>query len=601
MSGFSGINVALQTLLAQQAALEITQNNVANANTDGYHRQQAVLKAGYPTRSMAFTNTSGVQNIGTGVYLSSVKRYEANLIDSQYRRQLADYSKYSTMTQLLNEVEISLADTSTDGIANRIDAFFAGWQTVATDPDLAANRADLLETAQSLVNAFHNRMTSLIKIQTDQNTILKQRVDDINAIAKQLGELNSEIGRSQTETTQPNALLDERDRLLDQLANLVGVTVHVQDNNEVLVSIGGHALVSGSRAFELEATPVASNNNLVKVNWSDDGEKTALTNLTGEVGGILYARDTVIEDQLSKLNDSATSIMNRVNALHRSGFDLDGNAGINFFTSLSSVVNFSGNLDIFAGIGSTYNVTLDVQDTSGVSHQVDLTLTRTATREWTFSTVTAGASIVGNTDLTAIPNGTISFDASGNVTSTNGRILFGGNATSIDTSALRQSAISGNNVGVSYQSQALTIQVNPLLTSYRQVAAATVTNAPGDGNNALAIANSIDTITSAPVAALAGYQDPVAANGERSIRSWNTLRTTDLALAQRAAETGLTDTASIMSAMNDQRESVIGVNLDEEATNMVKYQRAYQAAARLMNTFDEMLELIVTNLGLVGR
>ena len=73
MSGFSGINVALQTLLAQQAALEITQNNVANANTDGYHRQQAVLKAGYPTRSMAFTNTSGVQNIGTGVYVSNIK------------------------------------------------------------------------------------------------------------------------------------------------------------------------------------------------------------------------------------------------------------------------------------------------------------------------------------------------------------------------------------------------------------------------------------------------------------------------------------------------------------------------------------------------
>jgi flagellar hook-associated protein 1 len=601
MTGFSGINVALQTLLSQQAALEITQNNVANANTAGYHRQQAVLKAGYPTRSMAFTNTSGVQNIGTGVYVSSIKRYESSLIDTQYRRQVAENTKYSTMTELLSEVETNLSDTSVDGLSSRIDAFFAGWQTVATDPDLAANRADLLETAKSLVETFHNRMASLIKIQTDQNTAITQRVDDINAIAKQLGELNAEIGRSQTETTQPNALLDERDRLLDELTQFTGVTVHVQDNNEVLVSIGGHALVSGAKAFELQATPVASNNNLVKVNWSDDAQKTALTGLSGEVGGILYVRDTIIEDQLSKLNDTATSIMNRVNALHRSGFDLDGNAGINFFTSQSNVVNFNGNLDVYANIGDTYNMTLDVQDSGGVSHQVALTMTKTATRQWTFSTATAGASIVGNADLTAIPNGTIDFDASGNVTSITGRILYGGNATTIGTSNLRQTGASASSVGVTYQSQAMTIQVNPALTSYRQIAAATVTNAPGDGNNALAIANSIDTTSSAAVAALSAYQDPVAANGERSIKAWNTLRTTDLALEQRHAETDATDTSSIMSAMADQREAVIGVNLDEEATNMVKYQRAYQAAARLMNTFDQMLELIVTNLGLVGR
>jgi flagellar hook-associated protein 1 FlgK len=601
MSGFSGINVALQTLLAQQAALEITQNNVANANTAGYHRQQAVLKAGYPTRSTAFTNTSGVQNIGTGVYVSSIKRYESNLIDTQYRRQVADNAKFSTLSSLLNEVETNLGDTSSDGIAQRVDDFFSGWQTVATDPDLAANRTDLLETAKSMVEAFHNRMDSLIKVQTDQNTTLTQYVDDINAVAKQLGDLNAEIGRSQTATTQPNALLDERDRLLDQLSSYIGTTVHVQDNNEVLVSIGGHSLVSGSKAFTLEATPVASNNNLVKINWSDDGQKTALTNLSGEVGGILYARDTVIEGQLSKLNDTATSIMNRVNALHSSGYDLDGNAGINFFTSLSSVVNFSGNLDIYAKIGDTHNVTMDVQDTNGISHQVALTLTKTSTQNWSYSTATAGASIVGNSDLTAIPNGTISFDATGNVTSTTGRILFGGNATSIDTSKLRQSSVSASNVGVSYQNQAMTIQVNPALTSYRQIAAATVTNAPGDGNNALAIANSIDTITSGPVSGLAAYQDPVAANGEKSIRSWNTLRTTDLALEQRHAETGVSDTTSIMSAMDDQRESVIGVNMDEEAANMVKYQRAYQAAARLMNTFDQMLEIIVTNLGMVGR
>jgi len=514
MAGFSGINVALQSLLAQQAALEITQNNVANANTKGYHRQQAVLKAGYPTASMAFTNSSGVQNIGTGVYVSSIERFSLEFYDTRYRNQMADNSKYSTLTSMLSEIEINLADTSADGISQRMDNFFAGWQTVATDPDIAANRQDLLETASSLVEGFHNRATNLIQIQQDQNLAITQRVDDVNSIAKQLGELNAEIGRSQSATTQPNALLDERDRLLDSLSQKIGITSHVQDNGQVIVSIQGHALVIGSRSFQLEATPVAANKNMVKVNWADDSEKTALDVQSGEIGGILYARDVVIEDQLAGLNETATSLMNRVNAIHRSGYNLNG-------TPVNATDPANTGLDFFV-----------------------------------FSDATAAQPIPNNPALSIMIN----------------------------------SEITNNSSGVE---------------AYKMIAAATQANAPGDGNNALDIANSIGTTTFPtrvpPLTTLTAAQDPVAASGEASIRHFNSSRATALALEQRHAETGVSDSSSLMTAMDEQRESVAGVNLDEEAANMVKYQRAYQAAARLMNTFDQMMELVVTNLGLVGR
>ncbi len=498
MAGFSGINVALQTLLAQQAALEITQNNVSNSNTEGYHRQQAVLKAGYATRSMAFTNSSGVQNIGTGVYVSTIKRYSLDFYETQYRSQLSQNSKYNMLTDMLTEIEINLGDSSSDGITDRINNFFAGWQTVATDPDIAANREDLLETARSLVEGFNDRAASLIRIQQDQNLAIKQRVDDVNSIAAQLAKLNAEIGRSQTETSDPNALLDERDMLLDQLSTNIGITAHVQDDGQVLVSIQGHALVIGSRNFELEATPVASNNNLVQINWADDTTDTALQIQTGEIAGIMYARDVVIEDQLERLNNTAVSLMNRVNAIHRSGYDLNNTTGVDFFVFTDA------------------------------------------------------------TPTNPIPN-----------------------------------------------FPALSLAVNPAITSYTQIAAATQADAPGDGNNALDIANCITTTTFPtripPIAALTAEEDPVATLGEVNIKHYNTSRITQLALEQRSAETGASDTSSIMTAMDEQREAVAGVNLDEEAANMVKYQRAYQAAARLMNTFDEMLELVVTNLGLVGR
>ncbi|HEX7555305.1 MAG TPA: flagellar hook-associated protein FlgK, partial [Leptolinea sp.] len=333
MTGFSGIQTALQTLLAQQTALEITQNNVANANTKGYHRQEAVMKAGYPNRSMAFTNTAGVQNIGTGVYVSQIKRFSLDFYDTRYRNQLSQNSKYSTMTSMLNEVETNLSDTSTDGIAQRMDEYFAGWQTVASDPDVTAERDDLLERTKALTGAFNNRAEQLNQIQKDQDLALTQRVDDINTIAAQIGSLNAEIGRSQTASTQPNTLLDDRDMLLDQLSQVIGVTSHVQDNGQVLVSLQGHALVLGNKTFKLEATPDITKGNMVNINWADDASKTALDIQNGEVAGILYTRDVVMEDQKQKLNDTVVSLMNRVNAIHRSGYDLDGNPGIDIFTA----------------------------------------------------------------------------------------------------------------------------------------------------------------------------------------------------------------------------------------------------------------------------
>ncbi len=369
---------------------------------------------------------------------------------------------------------------------------------MATDPDIAANREDLLETARSLVEGFNDRALNLLNVQQDQDLAISQRVDDVNDIAKQLGELNAEIGRSQTETSDPNALFDERDRLLDKLATNIGTTVHIQDDGQVLVSIQGHALVIGNRTFELEAVPVAANNNMVQINWADDATNTALNIESGEIGGIMYARDVVIQDQLSRLNNTVVSLMSRVNAIHRSGYDLNNTTGVDFFVFTDATM------------------------------------------------------------ANPIPN-----------------------------------------------FPSLSIAINPAITSYTQIAAATQVDAPGDGNNALDIANSITKTTFPtripPITALTPEQDPVAALGETNIRQYNTSRITMLALEQRHAETGAADTSSIMTAMDEQREAVAGVNLDEEAANMVKYQRAYQAATRLMNTFDEMLELIVTNLGLVGR
>lgn len=466
MTLLSGINLALQSMLAHQQAIQVTEHNVANANTPGYHRQEAVLATGpaYPYPGMNYAIQAG--QMGSGVLVDHLRRFSTDLLDTQIRREQAGASYSERFSNILTQVEGTLAETTNDSVTAKLSAFWSGWQALSTDPSSLTARADLHTRATALADGLHRRASDLISLQKSQDTSVNDLVDEINTSASRIAELNTEISHVLGLGDQPNDLLDERGRLLDRLGQLTGATSAQQENGEVIVSIGSHALVVGKETNALTTSPDAGNNNLLQITWPNG---TNLTPTNGELAAVLTARDQTIPTQLGGLDTLASTLATRVNALHQTGYGLNNATGLDFFTG----------------------------------------------------------------------------------------------------------------------TDALSLRVNPTLDDVSNIATAAAPDSPGDGS----IAGQI-----------AAVQHEILLNGGTTTLSQyqiNQTATFGLELAQ--ATTNASHRNLVVDALNQQRESLSGVSLDEEATNLIKYQRAFQAAARLMTTMDEMLNTIINGMGVVGR
>ena len=266
----AGLNVALQALLSNQQAIAVVEHNVANANTKGYHRQEAVLAAGIPYPAPRLEGGTSPGQMGSGVLVDRIRRFNLEFFDGLYRREMAESSRWETEQGVLQQVESTLAETSDDGVITKLDAFWQGWQALSDDPTNQALRADLKEKAVALSDGLNWRAQALMTLRKDQNQAIIQRVDEINDAATQIAKLNAEISKVQAAGDAPNDLLDSRDDLLDRLSEIGGAIANTQENGEVIVYVGQHALVVGSTTFKLQTTVDNANNGLAQISWEQD-------------------------------------------------------------------------------------------------------------------------------------------------------------------------------------------------------------------------------------------------------------------------------------------------------------------------------------------
>jgi flagellar hook-associated protein 1 FlgK len=350
----NSIRNAASSMTSYQQVIQVIEHNVANASTEGYRRQEAVLTAGIPT-STSRTGGNYVGQMGTGVIVSYIKQYGQAFLDAQVRSQLAESSKWAKESDILTQVETTLDETGDAGMLNMLDAFWTSWQSLSDNPTNMSLRTSLKQASQDLADAFNNRVDSLRSIRQDQDQSIIQSVDEINSIASQIAELNTEIVKAKVAGEAPNDLIDERERQLNRLSEITGGTIKYQDSGEALVSLGGHALVVGSEAFTLTTTRNPANDNMVEISWAEDGMDFSPT--SGELAGLFESRDVIIPDQLSGLSDLAEAITTAVNDQHALGYDLNNIAGGEFFVYTSTTSTFfrldlSANLDDVANIAA---------------------------------------------------------------------------------------------------------------------------------------------------------------------------------------------------------------------------------------------------------
>ncbi|MGA8837764.1 MAG: flagellar hook-associated protein FlgK [Candidatus Sulfotelmatobacter sp.] len=326
---------ALSGLIADQGALAVTTNNVANVNTPGYSREEPVLTESNPVVVDPLT-------FGTGVTLQSVKSITDPILESQIQQQTQSQGQFSALASALQQVQVNFT-TSTSDIGTEISNFFDSVNQLSTDPSDLSLRQGVLTAAGNLATSFNTTANSLTQQQTSLDQSVVQQVGQINQLTAQIATLNGQVSSLQNVGESAGTFVDQRQQAIDQLSSLVDVSVIPSDNTLTLTTANGTPLVTGLQSFQLETQTNSSGLHDV---YSQGNDITSQIT-SGQLGGTIQARDQEIPATLTQLDTLAAGLANAVNGVQAGGFDLNGVAGTNLFNPpAASGVGAAANLSV---------------------------------------------------------------------------------------------------------------------------------------------------------------------------------------------------------------------------------------------------------------
>ncbi len=319
MPGLFGIyNLASQSLISYQAAINTVGHNVANAATPGYHRQRVNLQANLPERT-AFGA------LGSGVTIDSVQRVEDRFIQFAIQREIPIMARYDARAIALSQSELAFGEPSESGMTTMLDEFFGGWSDLASSPEDSGARESVVRLGVSLADAVRSARQRLVDQQTSITGEIAQAASDVNRIASELEHLNRSILSATRSGLIPPDLEDRRDLLVEQLGHLIGATSTVEDNGTATVRVGGRLLVQLETADQLDFDLARSDLPLLQ------GRELSADQLDGRLGGLLEVRDEDLAGSIRRLDEFAIGLATSVNQVHAQGRDAHGNPAEDFF------------------------------------------------------------------------------------------------------------------------------------------------------------------------------------------------------------------------------------------------------------------------------
>ena len=318
------LSIARTALLTHQSALQTISQNIANAETPGYSRQEAVLSANVPVR-MSYGN------VGTGVHVETIIRKRDLLLDDSYRSASTLAGNAEMRRDLLGQVESVFGEPSDAGMASALDAFWGSWSDLSASPGSLSARAVVQQRGRQVAQLFNGYDTQLTQQRNSTMERLQNTIGTINSIAGQVAELNTRIVTSESDGNANNDLRDLRDIKLDELSRIAGTRVITQANGSVSVLIGNSTLVQGDTARPLSlklempnpmpATPLADVNVRIQLGTSPD----RLAPLAGELSSMVAVLNVDIPEARSRLDAMAAQFATAVNTVHTSGYTFSGN------------------------------------------------------------------------------------------------------------------------------------------------------------------------------------------------------------------------------------------------------------------------------------
>ncbi len=536
MSLYGLLNIGTSALNASQAGLSVTSNNIANANTPGYSRQSVVLAISTPV-------TMGNNYMGMGVTVQGIQSSSDKFIQAQLLLQEQNVGRSDTLSQMLSQVEQIFNESQSIGLSTPLSDYFDAWNDVASDPTSQAARSVLLQKAGVLVSAAQTMESSTLQILKQTTVGVDDAVKQINSIASQIAALNGKIVAEEAGNTgvRANDLRDSRNQLMNQLSNLVSNASYEDQNGALTVTIGMKNLVAGTSTNALSSSLDQDGNKQLTL------DNTNITSMVtgGEIGGLLTANSEVTSTSLYGLRKLVASVTKEINLLHESGYGLDSSHGNDFFNSLQvSTTNYSAGAAITSSITDLTQVNLDEYTISFSGGNY------TVTDKQTGSVAATGAYVSGNA---------INFDGI--------QVTITGAVTDTDTFGVSPLTDAIKNFGVA-------------ITDTNEIAAASsAAQLPGDNTNALQIAQA------------AGAS--ISNLGSNTFSEYYAGIVSGIGSLSQAATDASTFEQNLLTEITNQRDSVSGVSLDEEAANLIKYQRAYEAGAKLIQITDELLQTVI--------
>ncbi len=545
MQGISGMfNLSRLALFANQNALAVTSQNIANANTPGYTRQEAVLEAHRPLDGQP-------GQIGTGVTVTEIRRVVDRFVENQITSGNSNLGQLQTKEQFLRRVESIFTDTQGTGINQAFSDLFAAMQDLSTNPQSQPERIILLERSQALTQMFATTDARLQQIRTDTNSEISGAINNINSLAVQIADLNGQISQAELTGQQANDLRDQRQLFINDLSKQININTFENDLGELTLFVGnGNVLVEGRRAMGLLGLPGSGNASFVTVAY-DPGTGTtvdigtAITN--GRLKGLLDLRDTILPDTINQLDQLAAGLINEFNQQHRVGVGLDGSTGNDFFGPLNPAASATTTNTGSALVGVTIS---DASVLTFNDYDVTFSPGNVTVRNIDTGATTTGAYV----DPTTITFEGLQISITG----------VPANGDTFQVSA-HQGAAGSMSVAVS----------DP-----NAIAAANISTAlPGGNDNALLLASL--------------QEKGITALGGATLQSFYGSLIGQVGSESRLSQNNLSVEEIIQGQLSNMREETSGVSIDEEMTNLIKFQRAYEASARIISVADELLQTII--------
>jgi flagellar hook-associated protein 1 FlgK len=571
---FDTFSIAKRGLAVQQTSIDVTSHNIANTNTTGYTRQRAVSETTEPYGGNSKFDSGTVGQVGTGAEITSIERIRDSFLDYQVREQTTTNSALDVQNTYLQQAVNQIDGTSDTGITKALSDFYSAFQSLATGSEQSSNKTVAVTKAEALATQINGSYSNLQKIQSNLQGIEKSNVTTMNDTLDQINDLNKQIVSVTSLGLKPNDLMDKRDNLLDTLSGKFGISITSNNSNGV----------------DVTTTEMANVGKLVDASDTTGKSATRFSSVESVVYDSTSQNMTITYSKLGDSNNTATITLSGMNAsdaaslknsLEQSRILIADSSGKVSATDAAGVKSA-----IFTAAGG------EVGGNQAAQQKIQTTMNNLDQFAASFAYT-----------VNAIETG--SLDGTANANLGNNNPLFVVSGTSSDD------GITAANLTVNTALQNDSTLLNCGSTS---------TSGSKDGTRALGIADIADLeidftkISSSSISSLTRSQffsqtgltfDSSSSNdialksssaGGTTLSDKYTQITTDLGTQANSVSSTLTTSQKNLTSLTNQRTSVSGVSMDEEMTNLIQYQHAYQANAKVISTIDQLLDVVINGL-----